>query len=612
MKPILLMRTPMQKLHESPMGYLLRVSEANGYESTWRLFQFAGVSQFKMRGAGVAMDEIARVLGKVGATVTGYRAPGEADPSAVTLNGNALIAKDLELNRARVCPECVLERGFIPSWTDLAVVDACPEHQRKLVSNCPSCRAGLTWFRPGLLKCRCGHRFSAARGEPISAEHAAVLSHVVSKVEGTPAVEGGGVPGGSLSKMSLRGLLRLVVGLAQFDEQVVPSPGASAAARAGKVLSNWPRGLYTLLSGLGLRAGPTKALGLRKQFESFFNIVLKFAPEPESVAFVKQAFVQFGAEHWGQVTVDAKLLKSTPAGKDAEVRFKSLGGIAEHLGVRQITARRWFEKGLIEGKVVEGAVSRRYVVDEKKLTLARRAEGKALNVRDAAKAVGLPVSVLKSLRESGHFEVRHLGRMKASFHEADVRAFSLRLEALHAGPFVVADSTVSMTGAMLRKFGSDEGKADLVRQLLDAKVAPAASTGVGLENLRVDEALVTRLAELSRAQAGGDYLAITQASRLLGCEISVATNLAKLGHLERKPGPEPLRVSSRSVHTFAEEYVTVTLLARALGTTSAALGRRLDRANVSRLIVPRGVDGSPQSFVRRIDAERLRSEIGAA
>lgn len=60
----LLLRTPDPLPSESILGYVLRVSEINGYETPWHVWRHAGYEQGEMLTAGFTVQRVAAAFGK--------------------------------------------------------------------------------------------------------------------------------------------------------------------------------------------------------------------------------------------------------------------------------------------------------------------------------------------------------------------------------------------------------------------------------------------------------------------------------------------------------------------------------------------------------------------
>jgi hypothetical protein len=150
----LLVRHPAPYPTESLLGYVLRVSEDNGYNSPWSVYRLAGMKSNEIRASGVRLEKLARIMnwpqGRLDAIA--YSAPPE-QPRWSRLLGHPLLHQDLNLTRPRFCSQCLCEKGFLEAHWDLAVMVACPVHGCSLVSSCRQCGRRLRWFRRGLLEC---------------------------------------------------------------------------------------------------------------------------------------------------------------------------------------------------------------------------------------------------------------------------------------------------------------------------------------------------------------------------------------------------------------------------------------------------------------------------
>jgi hypothetical protein len=153
----LLVRHPAPFPTESLLGYILRLSEENGYTTPWSLFVLAQITPHEARSTGIKMAKLALVSNRSQAELQSisYRWPGD-HPRSCRLLGHLLTPLELVVTRPRMCPECVAAKGFIEAHFDLALMTGCPVHRRSLLCRCPGCRSPLRWFRRGLLECDCG------------------------------------------------------------------------------------------------------------------------------------------------------------------------------------------------------------------------------------------------------------------------------------------------------------------------------------------------------------------------------------------------------------------------------------------------------------------------
>ena len=159
-------------------GYLLRLAEANGYESIAALLRAAGIN---IRGLNTGYSSKLRTdadaLANLGRMAFGD--PGHLSRHAATpLDGPALFLRECRVDsdamlheRAQICPQCLAEHGYISEELELAPVTVCSTHKVLLVDECPDCGHPLDWKRSSLMACgQCGADLRMAPPTPVGAD----------------------------------------------------------------------------------------------------------------------------------------------------------------------------------------------------------------------------------------------------------------------------------------------------------------------------------------------------------------------------------------------------------------------------------------------------------
>lgn len=249
-----LVRHPLPHPTESLPGYVLRLSEINGYTAPRSLFRLAdfkanetSVSNFNCSKLASISDVPISVLEKIAITCP------ESDPHSLRLLGNRLSSDDLNLTRARVCPECVTERGFIEAHWHIELMVACPVHERSAVWFCGKCQSQLSWLRSGLLRCKCGDSLAHSSRASYSEEELCLLDLIRQKAlnEPLPSRRDPRMPVNQLETLNLQELLSIVrfLGNQRIRASGINKPQFSAQIlrAATKVLLDWPANFGTLL-----------------------------------------------------------------------------------------------------------------------------------------------------------------------------------------------------------------------------------------------------------------------------------------------------------------------------------------------------------------------------
>lgn len=163
---------------EALPGYLLRLAEANGYESIAALLRAAGTN---IRGLNTGytskLRTDAEALAAIGRMAVGD--PGHLSGHAATpLDGPALFLRECRVDsdamlheRTQVCPQCLAEDGYIREELELAPVTVCSTHKVVLVDECPDCGHSLDWKRSSLIACgHCGADLRMVTPTPAGAD----------------------------------------------------------------------------------------------------------------------------------------------------------------------------------------------------------------------------------------------------------------------------------------------------------------------------------------------------------------------------------------------------------------------------------------------------------
>ena len=432
-----LVRHPQPYSTESLLGYVLRVSQDNGYSSPWSVYRLAAMKSNEMKTPGVNLEKLARIINwpeeKLDAIA--YSAP-VGQPRWCRLLGHPVLPQDLNLRYPRFCPQCVREKGFLEGHWDLALMVACPLHRCVLTSYCPQCGRHLRWFRRGLLECECGGDLFNCQPPSISTAEASLL-HLIRRTalscrpdETNPMR----LPQEELMAMGLRSMLLAIRTIAKHriladrtgdwrsDKQIV-----SAAAR---VLAEWPANFIALLEDIGRQLPADTSGGVGKQFRAVYWGLLrnKAMGDASQTEFLRVAFLDFVMNHWGRGFVDHKIVRKL--GGTVSKRFLTQTEFAAKIGVQQSTAARFLKNSGLAAKRVKCGAADRVVVDSDQVSIPRTWPGKIYRIREAAKRLGLSVSVLKELRKVGLYEVNHFFPTRAGFHELDLEVFSRKLLAL--------------------------------------------------------------------------------------------------------------------------------------------------------------------------------------
>jgi hypothetical protein len=610
-----LVRHPAPYRTESITGYVLRLSEKNGHSSPWSVCRLAGMRQNEMRTTGIKVEKLAMIARLPTSQLSDIAFAQSANHQrGCRLLGHHLVPTDLNVTNPKLCPRCVAEEGFIEAHWQLQLMVACPTHQRLALSTCPKCSKRLSWFRPGLLECKCGGNLLDGELRSISEPEASLLDLIRRKVLALPPPPENlaALPQDQLMTMNLRSILAVVRTLGKHrmianglsawnDEQQI-------VKEASRVLMNWPKHFIELFADLGRTLPATTKGGVGKQFASIYHALFKnqaIRPQ-EHTGFLRVAFLDFAMNHWGRGFVDHKLVKQL--GDTAPKRYLTQTEFAAHIGVEQSTAARLLKNQKASSKRIKCGKSERILVDTSQSAIPRTSPGRIFRNREAAGLVGLPVSVLQALKREGVYEVNHLLPTRAGFHELDIEAFRQKLLVLtvcHDSPPSVGHACIALRAVMQGRHDSLETKLSVFRAVLANKIAIVGNADGTSAGLLLDDPACKAFVKGARIRAAGNALTPTEVAKTTGCDQGTVPGLVQLGLLNGIATPVGLRITDESVEAFKNKYVCLARLAKNGATSSRALMQTCRDHGISMLLVPTTRKGGPQPFIRLVDRKRL-------
>ncbi len=610
--------TPSPLPGEGVRGYILRVSEENGYPSPYAFLQYAGVSFSQMNQLNIPIEPLARVLGISGEQLISLRWQDHLKESHEEAGTPKWLRRCLQ-NSTKLCPLCVAEHGRLDAAWEHRLMLGCPTHRIWLTSRCRTCQRELSWFRPGLLRCKCGSTI-VPQEEAISDDLTALFSllhDLFHRIPATP-IPDCGFPESELRALRAAGFLTLLTRFGNILENKLGRtlPPTELVQDLATIFKDWPAGFHGFMQRIqkSRPEGGYRAFSMEYQFRLLHATIFKHthpALPPENLAFLREAYVQFGASKWSGVLPNPRLLAKTNL-EEGELNVTGVTELARRIGIRLRTAKRWVDNAVFPSRQILFGTKMRTII-EVPSDLPKKVVGRGLNIREAARDLQLPVSVIAELRRLGAYKVHHICNRTASFHSSDVDQF--RSDLLAMAPWrldAITRSEISLGDLLKRKFGTGQTKAKIVKAFIDGEIAALGRTADQLPNIVFDRRLMEQFV-LAKVKAKQTTAPAHTAAKYLGCDSSVIKTLFDRGLIEGKIVGREMRITLKSLAKFSNEYVTCCSIAELKATTVCRVMNICKRLSIPLMLVPRKNKEGNQPFFRRehlqilgVSAEKLQ------
>jgi TniQ len=619
----LLIRHPSPKPTESLVGYLLRLTEANGYPNTHYMLADRGKYRF---GEPISIHLLASITNWSARLLRPISFRSKDDKAGVIL-GQSISKAEMNTAMAPICPRCISEKGFMEAHFSLSVMTFCPEH-RVIIKVCPGCSKPLTWKRPKLLQCNCGQALTHAEAQEVSTAAVELLAIVRTKALSlpTPTESVNGLPVRALEAMSLKSLLFLIRTLGRRSAGKMGKVDTSMDERkivelAAQVLSDWPNNFRAMLDAKTGPASPSNPCKLSKGTLSGLYLAIMYGfKQRDEAKFVRDALVKYAADRFGMGTDD---LNERARILGCGQQYVTRGEMAARLGVDRRFANRILAEGSIDTIRVEGARKRkRVLIDMSAITIPFSPIAKIYNTKEAADAIGIPRRVLVLLKETGMFETRYLPPGIRGFHQQDIEAFKARLlnpvaagtrfsaqeKMRNLGRFLLDSSTGAMTKAMVIAeiyAGRMPVAAPVAKTVSEIQISQTDLRSL-LQALNVPDWRVLRGTSWNLSNGHGG-ISMCQAAREIGCSQPAVRVLIQEGRLSQSQGNGcAMWVSAESVDTFRAQFESISSFAREIRSLPRVLMRVCDELHLPLLVINLD-NGVRAAFIRKEDIPKVIS-----
>lgn len=594
----LLVRTPAPHNDESLLGYVLRVSEENGYQSPVDIARLAGMGAQHIKSRYLPVRKLALILGLNSQELDRYSYLSDpADPtSKFKLKHHDLGARAQQYQlcgNVRICPLCIKEDGFVDAFWDLAISIACPRHSIKALFKCHACNSKIEWARPGLLSCKCGADYLEAPLERANIETVELMQIIYAKTHDKSILglkQASQFPLENFEDIALGQFLHMLRAFAFLSD------GYQQAVLLGEyeyltnlvrcfnsIFSNWPNGFVNYLQGDNKLTYSNKpSQNFWRKFRGLYRALTQGTWFDRKCNFIFDELIIFG-------------LKSM---RGSLYDLIEIGPKTERLSIIPLTKRLNFTGLTKEG--IQKLAQLKHILT---------------NVA-AARYLGLPQKVLFRLDDEGILDEFSIpGCYKTPeypWNKGELDNILAKIQKIFEdGKLKRIDppNTIHLAGLLARDILDFEVKVSIVRDILNQKIVAHDMVGSNFGGLILDEDVLTKYIFHRCPKNYLSSISLLDVSLDLGAPRLLVESLIHLGLLTAIKPDSEVRVLKKSVSQFSEKFIGKESLGKLLCIDGDELARRIELENVPTLNIPFGDGDDCYPLIPKIFIPRLASNL---
>jgi len=615
----MLVATPQPQPTESLMGYVLRLTQANGYHTM--SYILAAMNGHWYRGAigrldgaplreiaGLSSDQVARLTLK----------PERRPRAYIRIRGEDLPSYEVSLQRCKICPLCLAAGSGCEAFWDLAQAVACPTHHVMLEATCPGCASELTWRRPKVTQCRCGFDLTKLPTRPAAPALCDLMAALRSALYKDSALAPPPDTLSHLRHLELRKLCKLLwvmSGTLYQRQGGVSLPKARTRClpqleRVATILSNWPRSFQSFLSETYEEVATSADVPKFKTLFSWLMIRLINNDEDGGTCyqFMEEQLYVFGARFWTRGAMsrddgDVSLVPET-------VRWGTLSEGAEVLGLHMLTMRKLIASGELKTRSISTTSKRNVIVDLEWARSQKQSRYPAEPIRNAAKRIGVSIETLKAMRANGAYQATYRPTFPGSLAKEDVDLLHTRLRALGRSTRCnVKHGAITVERAFVKYKASPATKAALFAHLLSNPELVKSPGKVRITQMQIDAKTAEQLLYQNVPAAQG-YVTAQEVATRLRCLLDTVSKLKRDGHLATRDARGRQMVCEHSLEKFESRYESLTAIATRVGISRKRISMYVDFSAVQHVKVENAV--SVDLFIDRQDIARAEILLEAS
>jgi TniQ protein len=425
-----LLITPKPEKDEGFISYLLRLTEANGYDTPSWILSLSRIDYMELQwkftfvfSCSEELKELARLTGNSLCDLIELLYLPAPSPKNITCDGNynfygAFFNRSIiRPHCPKVCIKCLNESGYCRRIWDCSLVTVCPIHECLLVDTCPKCKRRLKAIRNRLSVCVCGCDWSQLQPD-LRREHEIAVSRRIYQLCGLLPLDHHSKerlsPLQSLALQEFVIVLTFIAGLECEMSWATGRPSKSIKLRnedlhgyftkAYQVFEHFPHNFHQFLdkkSKGDVRFNPRDGkldTALKEEFGAVFKRLYGDLPEPQ-FEFLREAFAQYLNNRLKAQCEDGYRVSLLPASDD---KYISATEARRLLKISHDAILEFVKIGEIAFAIRNRDTTLHYLLRLADVERVKSKYEQAVGPRELAKQLGVDHKVISRLVQEGH------------------------------------------------------------------------------------------------------------------------------------------------------------------------------------------------------------------
>lgn len=424
-------RTPTPYPDENFRGYMIRLTEDNGYDNPSTVYSLAGITirHYEETPAFCKkcndLKQLSDITG-IDETVFKNMMPKQAESTSgmntgdksFSIYGQLMPDQMIRRGHVRICPDCLKETGYIKGIWSVAAVTVCPIHNNMLIDSCPKCGKKLNWKRNKVSICSCNYDLRNASARKIGNADVG-LSRLIYERCGLLKIDQNAVidEKNHLKSLGLEHIFELVIPIAdRFKDDNATTVSRLLTrlsilelhhilAKSYGVFEKWPLQYHDFLDLIREQKNNVASdSGINKYFGNFYMILYKTLSN-QRYDFMRSAFERYIETHW---RADYRPLNGYLKKTTVGLKYMSQYETSKYLGCSRSRVKGLIKDGILTGEKQHEGKSTFYLIEKERAVSYRTFNENALTAREASAMLGISDKGLKSIVSAGCLTKQYL------------------------------------------------------------------------------------------------------------------------------------------------------------------------------------------------------------